>query len=127
MYEALKSMKVCKSPGPEQVHPRVLRELARELTFPLTELFNRTIEEGSLPKQWKEAEVRLILKKGSHKVPGNYRPVSLTSIICKLFECLSRDKLFDHMVFSGILSRDQFGFCKGRSCVTQPLVTLHKL
>ena len=49
MYEALKSMKVCKSPGPDKVHPRVLRELARELTFPLTQLFNRTMEEGSLP------------------------------------------------------------------------------
>ena len=84
------------------------------------------MEEGSLPKQWKEAEVRPIFKKGSRKVPGNYRPVSLTSVICKLFEGFIRDELFDHMVFNGILSKDQFGFCKGRSCVTQLFVTLHE-
>ena len=64
------------------------------------------------------------LQKRPRKVPGNYRPVSLTSVICKLFEGFIRDELYDHMVFNGILSKDQFGFCKGRSCVTQLLVTL---
>ena len=83
--KALKSLKTSKSPGPDGVHPRVLRELANELAFPLRKLFEKSLVEGKLPKKWKIAEVRPIFKKGDKSKPGNYRPVSLTSVVCKLF------------------------------------------
>ena len=81
---------------------------------------------GRIPKAWKVAEVRPIFKKGDKTQPGNYRPVILTAIVCKLFESFFRDALYEHIVKHKLLSNHQFGFCKGRSCVSQLLVTIHK-
>ena len=124
MFNALKSLNINKSPGPDGIHPRLLKELADILSTPLTTFFNRSLVEGKIPTAWKKAEVRPIFKKGSKTSPGNYRPVSLTSIVCKLYEGFIRDKLFNHLIENNLLSDEQFGFCKGRSCVTQLLNTL---
>ena len=125
MFKVLHSLNPSKSPGPDQIHPKILKELANELSYPLTLLFNKSMSEGKILTHWKEAEVRPIYKKGDKKNPGNYRPVSLTSILCKVFETLVRDELYDHLINNSLLSDDQFGFCKGRSCVSQLLVTIH--
>jgi len=126
MCKALQALKVNKSPGPDEISPRVLRELASELSFPLTVLFRRTMSEGKIPIDWKEAEVKPLFKKGDKSSASNYRPVSLTSVVCKVFEGFVRDQLCDHLVKNGLLSDDQFGFTKGRSCVTQLLVTVNE-
>ena len=125
MYKCLKSLKVSKSPGPDNVHPRILKEAAEVLAYPLKLLFDSTIKAGKIPTKWKTAEVRPIFKKGAKSDPGNYRPVSLTSVICKVFETFIRDTLCSHLINNDLLSTDQFGFCKGRSCVTQLLSTLY--
>lgn len=75
-----------KSCGPDECHPRFLKETARELSEPICELFNKSLQTGVLPKEWKEANVTCIFKKGDKSVPGNYRPVSLTSVLCKTLE-----------------------------------------
>ena len=75
-----------------------LREVASEISYPLTNLFNTTISQGKIPRAWKIAEVRPIFKKGDKTSPGNYRPVSLTAITCKLFETFIRDLLYNHLV-----------------------------
>ena len=124
MAKALKSLKINKSPGPDGIHPRLLKELAVEISIPLTFIFNKSIKDGTIPSKWKVAEVRPIFKKGNKTNPGNYRPVSLTSVVCKVFESFIRDKLFKHLVDNNLLSNDQFGFCEGRSCVLQLLNTL---
>lgn len=85
VYKVLCSLKVGKSPGPDLIHPRLLRELGRELSYPFMKLFNKTMYEGKIPTKWKIAEVRPIHKKGSRASPNNYRPVSLTSVVCKIF------------------------------------------
>jgi hypothetical protein len=125
MCKALKALKVNKSPGPDEINPRILKELCNELSYPLTILFNKTMSEGKLPAEWKEAEVRPIFKKGAKCSAGNYRPVSLTPVVCKIFEGFVRDALCAHLVENKVLSDDQFGFTKGRSCVTQLLVTIN--
>ena len=125
MLEVLKSLNPSKSPGPDQIHPKVLKELANELSYPLTLLFNKSVREGKIRTHWKEAEVRPIFKKGDKTNPGNYRPVSLTSVMCKVFETFVRDALYKHLTTNNLLSDDQFGFCKGRSCDLQLLVTIH--
>ena len=51
--------------------------------------------------------------------------MSLTSVVCKIFEKFLRDALNKHIVKNDLLSNHQFGFCKGRSCTTQLLVTLN--
>ena len=126
MEKALKNLKVNKSPGPDGLHPRILRELSHELAKPFKMLFDKSMLQGKLPKKWKIAEVRPIFKKGSKSTPGNYRPVSLTSVVCKLFEGFIRNALYEHFVANHLLYEHQFGFCKGRSCVTQLLVTINE-
>ena len=83
-----------------------------------------TLKQKTLRTKWKEAEVRPIFKKGSKSSPGNYRPVSLTSVLCKVLESFIRDHLYKHLVVNDLLANEQFGFCKGRSCITQLLVTI---
>ena len=121
--KVLSSLNPGKSPGPDCIHPKVLKELAHELSSPLKLLFDKTMSCGKIPSKWKVAEVRPIFKKGDKTSPDNYRPVSLTSVICKVFEKFIRDAMYDHLTKNNILSPDQFGFCSGRSCVTQLLVT----
>ena len=91
---ALKALNPTKSPGPDGVHPKVLRELAEQLQYPLCKLFNRSLKEGKIPTRWKEAEVRPIFKKGKKTAPGNYRPVSLTSVMCKILEGFIRQAMY---------------------------------
>jgi hypothetical protein len=68
-----------KSCGPDGFHPRLLKELAAVLAGPLTSFFRKTLNEGILPADWKEAQVTPLFKKGDKSGPGIYRPVSLTS------------------------------------------------
>ena len=121
----LQSLKPNKSPGPDSIHPKILKELAEELAVPFKILFDLTMNKGKIPSGWKQAEVRPIFKKGAKTSPDNYRPVSLTSVVCKVFEKIVREALCKHMQDNNILSKDQFGFCQGRSCVTQLLVTIN--
>ena len=111
----------CKSPGPDSIHPRVMKETAEAVSHPLTIIFNKSLQEGKVPDDWKIAHVTAIFKKGKHTSPGNYRPVSLTSIICKLLESIIRDRLMEFLDARSLLSEDQHGFRSGRSCVTQLL------
>ena len=89
--KALENLNGNKSQGPDGMHPRILKELAEELSYPLYKIFKRSISEGKIPDKWREAEVRAIFKKGKKTEPGNYRPVSLTSIICKVLEGFLRN------------------------------------
>ena len=70
---------------------------------------------------WKCANITAIHKKDSKKIAGNYRPISLTSVVCKIMETLIRDSLMDYLKRNNILSRLQFGFVSGRSTVLQLL------
>ena len=110
-----------KSPGPDKLYPRILKELSDELAKPLTNFFNLSIEKGELPDEWKLAEVTAIFKKGDKQNPGNYRPISLTCILCKVLESLVRDAIQSHMEDLKLYSTCQYGFRKNRSCTTQLL------
>jgi len=110
-----------KSPGPDNIHPRILKECASVLSLPLWILFSSSLHEGKLPVSWKNAKVTPIFKKGSRADTANYRPISLTSVVCKTMEKLIRDSLLQHMINNGFLSDTQHGFVRGRSCTTQLL------
>ena len=118
VLKRLNKLNPSKSPGPDGMHPRVLKEAAAEIVTPLTEIFNKSMEEGVLPSEWKIANVTAIYKKGGVTSPGNYRPVSLTSIVCKLLESIIRDHIMDHLKRNNLLIDDQHGFRAGRLCVT---------
>ena len=97
---------------------------ARELSKPLKLLFAKSISEGSVPKIWKDANITPIFKKRSRLQAVNYRPVSLTSIICKLLEGIIRDVFMSFLVKNGLISKDQHGFVEKKACVTNLLETL---
>lgn len=120
----LQALKPTSAPGPDDIHPRMLIELRRTLSVPLTLLYRRSLDTGVLPVIWKQAQVVPIHKKGSKQDPGNYRPVSLTSVLCKVLEALIRDEVLQHLITYGLLSEDQHGFRPGRSCSTQLLATM---
>ena len=86
------------STGPDGWHPYFLSSLADILSTSLEILFNKSLCEGIVPIQWVEACITAIHKKGLKSVIGNYRPVSITSVICKMMESIIRDYVIDYMV-----------------------------
>ena len=119
--DKLKKIKTNKSPGPDAIHPRVLHEIAPSITKPLSIIFQTSIRIKQIPTEWKHANISAIFKKGSRTAPKNYRPVSLTSVICKTLESIIRDFIIKHMDDNKLFSPNQFGFLAGRSTVVQLL------
>ena len=124
VQQKLRELRVTSSPGPDGFHPRILKELASVLSVPLCKLFQKSMDTGVLPGDWKVAEVVPIFKKGSRSKPSNYRPVSLTAIPSKVMESVLRDSIVAHLVETGQLNQAQHGFVEKRSCVTQLLTSL---
>ena len=114
----IKKMKDNKSPGVDGIPPKLLKEIVEHIRKPLAKVFNLSLEEGIVPSEWKEANITLLFKKGSRKKPENYRPVILTSVICKLLETLIRDHMVEFLVKHKLINTSQHGFVKARSCLT---------
>ena len=123
----LEQLKPGKSSGPDKLHPRILKEVAEEISIPLTSLFQTTLQTGRIPQQWKAATVTAIHKKGDRSCPSNYRPISLTCIPCKIIESIVRDHILDHMNDHNLFSPRQYGFISGRSTTLQLLHVIEKM
>ena len=113
-----------KAIGPDEIRPRLLKELAAVLAGPIAIIMNKSIQEGNLPLIWKKANVVPIFKKGKKNMSGNYWPVSLTSVTCKILEGLVRQKLVEHLTDNNLVTDYQHGFVSGRSCSTNLLAVL---
>jgi hypothetical protein len=121
VFKKLEEINVSKSPGPDDIHPKLLHELRKELAIPLSKLFSLSLEKGIVPQEWKDAAVSPLFKKGKRDKPENYRPVSLTCIIGKLLESIIKDRLIEHLDKFNLINSSQHGFTKGRSCLTNLL------
>jgi hypothetical protein len=99
----------------------MLKELRYEIAEPLVKIFTKSLEQGVVPRDWKEAVVTPIYKKGAKADPGNYRPVSLTSVPCKIMESVLKDAIMNHLQANNLISHSQHGFMPGRSCATNLL------
>ena len=124
VLKKLKKLKPNKSAGLDRISPRVLIEAADAIVTPVTIIIQKSLSEGALPQRWKDAAVTPIYKKGKKSTPGNYRPVSLTSVLCKLTEGVIRDHIMNHLYENSLLNPCQHGFVRGRSCITQLLECL---
>ena len=124
VLKKLRNLNTSKSAGPDNIQTVVLKELAEELAEPIAYLFNASMKEGKLPYIWKDANVTPLFKKGPKNQPSNYRPVSLTCVLCKLMESIIRDNLVDYLQRNNLLSNVQHGFIAQRSCTTNLLATL---
>ena len=110
-----------KASGPDCISSRVLKELSKELAPALTAIFQSSLSSGTVPADWRDAHVTPIFKKGEHYDPGNYRPVSLTCVACKLMEHIVVSEVMEHFDSHNVLVDNQHGFRKQRSCDTQLL------
>ena len=122
----LQNLKENKSMGPDNVHPKLLKLLSSNDSFveSLTLLLNKCVKDECIPSMWKSAVVVPIHKKGSVHLPENYRPVSLTCILCKLYEHFIRKHILTYVI--DIITDKQHGFVPGKSCLSNLLETLDK-
>ncbi|PIK53838.1 putative RNA-directed DNA polymerase from mobile element jockey-like [Apostichopus japonicus] len=115
----LRGLKTSKAVGPDNIHPWVLKELATDIAPTISHIFQQSITDGSLPRDWRTANICPIYKKNDVSSPCNYRPVSLTSICCKLLEHIISSNIMEHFQNNNILSANQHAFRKYHSCETQ--------
>ncbi len=95
ILHTIKILKVNKTPGPDQISPKILKEVKNEICEPLSVLFNKSLTTGKVPNEWKLGNATPVnkKKKSDKSHIGNYCPISLTSVVCKLMETIIRDKI----------------------------------
>ncbi len=120
----LQELNQSKSAGADNQHPRVLKEIAESIVAPVTFIYRRSLDEGFLPQAWKDANITPLHKKGNKASSNNYRPVSLTSILCKLLESIIKDEVIKFLKKHNLLYKFQHAFIRKRSCTTQILEAL---
>ena len=114
VFKLLKDIDPNKSTGPDGIPPFILKELASEIAPILTLLFQASLSQGVIPQDWKLAHVTPIFKKGDPHKPSNYRPVSLTSIPCKILEHIIYSHTMKHLTNYNIICDNQHSFLKFR-------------
>ena len=113
-----------KATGPDGIPGKLLKTCAHELADSFTLLFQKSLDNGVIPDEWKKAKISPVFKKGDKGKAENYRPISLTSIPCKLLEHIVCSSIMSHLDRFKILNDAQHGFRKNRSCETQLITTL---
>ena len=101
--KAIDRLKPSKSQGPDNIHPKLVKECKKSIITPLTMIIKKSLQESVLPSIWKQANVTAIYKKGPRTKPQNYRPISLTSVPCKLMERIIRGHIVEHMTRNDFL------------------------
>ena len=119
VIKLLKGLNPSKALGPDELHPRVLKELATELGPVFAHRFQQSMDTGEIPKEWSLANVCPPFKKRYRSLACNYRPVSLTCVPCKLLEHIVCSNIMAHLGEYKLLSDRQHAFRKGHSCETQ--------
>jgi len=123
----LSQLKMNKAPGVDSVSTKMLLELKDEISEMVAELFNKSLNSGEVPNEWKLANVTAVFKKGKKSSPSNYRPISLTVQLCKVFESIMRDQIIEHLERFELIKESQHGFVKRKSCLTNLLVFIEEV
>ena len=128
LLKLLKNFKPKKAYGPDKIKPVILQDLRSELVPILMKvLFERSIESGAVPHIWNSANVSPIYKKVDKSAAANYRPISLTCILCKVLEHIIASNVVKHLNSNRLMYDLQHGFQERRSCETQLVLLIEDL
>ena len=119
-YEIIKeitSLNAKKSPGPDNISPKILKNCQTVLIEPLCKIFNSSIETAIYPSKLKLAKIIALYKKSCHHMPENYRPISLLSCIDKIYEKLLHKRFIKFIDKHNIIILQQFGFLPKHSTI----------
>ena len=123
----LKGLDTSKSNGPDEIPLRILKECASEIAPMLTFIMQQSYDTGTLPDDWKNANVVALFKKGDRSKAENYRPVSLTAVTCKMMEHVIHKQIMIHVNRNNILVNFQYGFREKHSCESQLIMTVESI
>ena len=115
VLQMLQHLDIWKSTGPDGISARFLREVAAEITEPLTYLYNFSLQSGLIPSDWKQSNVTAVYKQGPCDDPSNYRPIYVVPIIAKVLEKLVASQLNSYCEENQLLSPYQGAYRCGRS------------
>ena len=118
---AINDIPVHSAPGPDKIPSKLLKECKHQIASALLIIWRKSLDTGEIPDKLKEQTIIPIYKKDSKAIPANYRPVSLTSHIIKLFERVVRKHIVNYLEKYHIIHASQHGFRPCRSCLTQLL------
>ena len=121
----LANLDPCKASGPDGIPARYLKDMANDLAPSLTLIYQASLQQGCIPDEWKKVLITPIYKNGDSSCPANYRPISLTCIVCKTLEHIISTSIYNHLEEHTILCPEQHGFRRRRSCETQLISTIH--
>ena len=127
ILKLLYKLKPGKAAGPDKIRPLILKELRVELAPIIKVIFERSLETGKLPTDWCKANVTPIYKKGDKSLASNYRPISLTCILCKVLEHILASNIVRHLIGQGLMYDLKHGFREKRSCETQLIMLVQNL
>ena len=121
VFRKLSEINISKSPGPDDIHPKILFEARSSITSYVTQLFNSSLSDGSVPADWKFSTTSVLHKKDRKDCVENYQPISLTCILCKILESIVHDHIMNFMLSNKAFSNTQYGFITKRSVMLQLL------
>ena len=127
LLKLLKNLKPGKAAGPDKLKPLLLKELRDEIAPIIKVIFDKSLQTGTLPTEWLTANVMPVFKKGDKSLAANYRPISLTCILCKVLEHILASNIVKHLDAQEIMYDMQHGFREKRSCETQLVMMIEDL
>ena len=127
VLKLLNNLNIHKASEPDGLSARVLKECSSEISPMLALIYNESLAQGTVPDDWRQANVAPVFKKGEKYNAANYRPVSLTCICCKTLEHIIVSNINKHLAFESILADCQHGFRRQRSCETQLVQFYHDM
>ena len=119
VLKLLKNLNPSKSAGPDDIHPRILKEISDEIAPIISFILQQSLSTNEIPREWDLQTICPTYKKGDKSNPANYRPISLTSIVCKMLEHIISSNIMKHMENHSLITNKQHAFRKYHSCETQ--------
>ena len=127
VFRLITSLDTNKAHGCDGISAAMIKICDQSVVEPLCSIFERCLETGVYPTQWKKANVIPVHKKGCKQNKCNYRPISLIPIVGKIFEELLFDVIYDHLSKQELITPHQSGFRPGESTINQLLLITHNI